>query len=400
MKESTPVTGRRTLAPLSAPWESSLRPTPGQVEGALLTYLRKQLGDESIELARPLELAGDGVGARIFSFSLAGAPPEYCVPLVLRLSLAQVGAVGRDRTLVESGVQNALANLGAPVPRVLLAGDPTDGLGGSFLVMEQVDGWNLLHALGAGVAVALGLSVLGVGAGLLVLAYFGLYLGAMLPVLLRLHDLPTDEFLDELNEQGISSDLVSLDDELAGLAEVIEGRELAGLRPVLDWLREHRPDDGQSPVVCHGDYWPGNLMVTRRGRLALIDWTHARVAQREFDLAWLKVEPCSGLPFELPGPHWLQDGAEWLMRSFAWLAVGATRRVYQFFRPLDAQAMRYFEVLHCLRMLAYAEEGRAFARERGDLPPFNPWDSPDTVSLLERSIRRITSLQIELPSDS
>src|SRR2546425_4863628 len=95
------------------------------------------LGQPRLEFAeRPTRLMG-GFDTRIFAFRLAGAPPAFAGPLIFRLLDAHHDP---PRALHERATQNALAELGYPAPRGLLASaDPTP-LGGAFLIMERFAG--------------------------------------------------------------------------------------------------------------------------------------------------------------------------------------------------------------------------------------------------------------------
>ena len=49
-------------------------------------------------------------------------------------------------------------------------------------------------------------------------------------------------------------------------------------------------DRGGNPVLNHGDFHPGNLLW-RRGRLSgVVDWSHARVGPRWWELAYFRME--------------------------------------------------------------------------------------------------------------
>ena len=74
-----------------------------------------------------------GYDATILRFSLQSAPDPFSGPLVLRLFQATDDA---QRATREAAVQNALAELGYPAPRVFIAEARVETLGGPFLIME------------------------------------------------------------------------------------------------------------------------------------------------------------------------------------------------------------------------------------------------------------------------
>jgi aminoglycoside phosphotransferase (APT) family kinase protein len=53
----------------------------------------------------------------------------------------------------------------------------------------------------------------------------------------------------------------------------------------LSWLRDHRPEP-LAPVVSHGDFRIGNVVVSERGLEYLLDWEFANVGDPREDVAW------------------------------------------------------------------------------------------------------------------
>jgi aminoglycoside phosphotransferase (APT) family kinase protein len=70
-------------------------------------------------------------------------------------------------------------------------------------------------------------------------------------------------------------------------------RELGGVSPTFElalrWLEQHRPAAGQ-PVIVHGDFRLGNLVVAVDGLAAVLDWELAHVGDPLEDLAWLCIK--------------------------------------------------------------------------------------------------------------
>src|ERR1700685_4490154 len=94
---------------------------PGTEEGIslfLLDYLRSATACPALAYAEaPTRMSG-GYDATILRFSLRDAPAPFSGPLVLRLFQA---TVDEDRAPREAAVQNALAELEFPAPRVFAA---------------------------------------------------------------------------------------------------------------------------------------------------------------------------------------------------------------------------------------------------------------------------------------
>jgi aminoglycoside phosphotransferase (APT) family kinase protein len=53
----------------------------------------------------------------------------------------------------------------------------------------------------------------------------------------------------------------------------------------LHWLREHRPKPLE-PVLCHGDFRLGNVVVSERGLESVLDWEFAHLGDPREDVAW------------------------------------------------------------------------------------------------------------------
>ena len=92
--------------------------------------------------ARPPTPLPGGFWAAIYSFELDGPPAEMRGPLVLRV-------MPTDGPVSETIVQRVVAEQGYPTPRVVVDGVDHE-LGGAFMVMEHVDGVQLLAGLGMG----------------------------------------------------------------------------------------------------------------------------------------------------------------------------------------------------------------------------------------------------------
>ena len=122
---------------------------------SLLAYLRSVTARPDLAYDEaPTRMSG-GFDATILRFSLQSAPDPFSRPLVLRLFQATATA---DRAPREGAVQNALAQLGYPAPRVFAAEARIEPLGGPFLIMERMPG----RVIGSELE---GLSIKGIGIG-------------------------------------------------------------------------------------------------------------------------------------------------------------------------------------------------------------------------------------------
>jgi aminoglycoside phosphotransferase (APT) family kinase protein len=153
--------------------------------------------------------------------------------------------------------------------------------------------------------------------------------------LARIHALPTAglDFLPRPGP-GQSPALAAVERsarQLWGSGEPHPALEL-GLR----WLRRHAPPCS-SPVLVHGDFRVGNLVVGHEGLVGVFDWEFCHVGDPAEDLAW----PC------VRSWRFGQDG----------LRLGGVGEPEEFFaayeraggRAVDREAVRYWEVLGNLR---------------------------------------------------
>ena len=111
------------------------------IDDALLEVMSARAGSQQTFLRDPTPLKG-GFWAAIYGFELDEPPAELGGPLVLRV-------MPTEGPVSEAIVQREVAEQGYPTPRVVADG-VGEGLGGAFMVMEHVDGAQLLAGLGIG----------------------------------------------------------------------------------------------------------------------------------------------------------------------------------------------------------------------------------------------------------
>jgi aminoglycoside phosphotransferase (APT) family kinase protein len=167
----------------------------------------------------------------------------------------------------EAALLAAVSPQGAPVPEVVHVCAPADGLGEAY-VMRRLDGETLGKRIVRDEAFAAVRPGLARRCG---------------EVLAAIHATP----LDGLPPLA-TSDAAS---ELARYEAVY--RELGARRPVFEaafrWLTDRAPPLDQ-PVLVHGDFRNGNLMINpAKGLVGVLDWELAHLGDPAEDLGWICV---------------------------------------------------------------------------------------------------------------
>jgi len=264
------------------------------------------------------------------------------------------------------------------------------GSGEAFLAMEQLPGRVMFSLLPWLVAACASLAV--VGAGMLMLPLIVLWYGSAVYVQRRLHGLPIDAVAQAVRDADLDPASLAPAAAVERLADQVAAGDLAQLTPAVAWLRDHAPSATRR-VVCHGDYWAGNLMVGTRGITGVIDWACAALAPPELDLAWNHVQDSGDLPPVMVLAEPWRGRVGRLAHPLVWLALAPHRWLYGAFTRLDPGALRYFTAFHCLRMLVWS-----FQRERSDGGGPNAWNSARTRSVLCRRFERSTGVKLGLPA--
>lgn len=289
----------------------------------LLAVLRAAAGSPSLAYARaPVPLTG-GFWAELFAFSLAQPPDGWPHDLVARM-MPEANTARR-----ETLIQAAVAAAGFPTPVVRAAGEPDDGLGRAFMIMDRAPGAPLLSGLS--LAGALGRGP----------ALFGEIPRLLASTMARLHALDPEPVRGQL--EAVAA-IVSVGSMLALLREYAAEFGRPDLAQAAQWLTDH-PARPAPDVICHGDLHPFNLL--RDGaRVTLLDWSTALLAPRSYDVAFTCLalsEPA------LAAPGWLRPAVRWLGRRLA----GRFVRSYQASTGvvIEGAELAWHQAVVCLRAL-------------------------------------------------
>jgi len=297
-----------------------------------------------------------GYDTEILAFRLRQAPAEWSRPLILRRLGPEHDPA---RALRERDIQNAVAGLGFPAPRVLAASADPAVLDGAFLIMERMPGRPMLEVRKIGVAAILSRTQL------------------------RLHALDADP---------LGRTVMTFDGLLDMFGRRIATRSIHGLGRALGWLTAHRPAEAARPVICHGDFHPQNILMEDGVVTGVIDWPNALVADPAFDVATTRI--ILGLvPLELST---LPAVVRVLLSAARPLLLARYLAGYRRGRPIDSRALGYYEAAACVRHLIRIAEQRLAAAAAGRAP--GPLDAGPFGDRLCARFARITGIAPALPA--
>jgi aminoglycoside phosphotransferase (APT) family kinase protein len=229
---------------------------------AALARLAPRLSGTATTAINARRLSG-GASLETWAFDL-----DDGTPLILRRR--PDGAVMREAApplAVEAALIVAAAKTGAPVPVIVHVCEPGDGLGEAF-VMRRLDGETLGKRIVRDAAFDAVRPSLAHRCG---------------QVLAQIHAAPLAE-LPPLATSGARG-------ELARYEEVY--RQFDAERPAFEaafrWLEASAPEPAP-PVLVHGDFRNGNLMIHPEGGLVgVLDWELAHLGDPAEDLGWICV---------------------------------------------------------------------------------------------------------------
>jgi aminoglycoside phosphotransferase (APT) family kinase protein len=319
----------------------------------LLGYLAERWDLNDPDYSEQLEPVSGGFDTAIFGFELNRAPPAAYGHLILRL--------GREgsyppRFALEAMTQNALADMGYPVPRVLVLETDIAPLGGPFLVMRRLYGKPLGQRL-AGFAVGASMATRLRNLARLPAAFSAIN-RTWVEMQVRLHQLPTEPLLRAAADAGVDERMLTFDGQLARLAALVEDGGLSALTPAISWLETNRPDDRGSASICHGDFHPLNIMADGETVTGVIDWANVVIAAPEMDVA-SAVTNIATLPIRVPAVARLP--ARLLIGTLLRRYVSAYRRL----RPLNEARFRYYQVFRAMVQLRPAASAVLAGRSGG-----------------------------------
>ena len=210
-----------------------------------------------------VQLSG-GASRQTWAFTLTPSSGGAAMPSILQrgTSGADVPSLGID---VQARLMQLAGDAGVPVPRVLAHGSDDSALGGPYVVMSSVAGETIARRILRDDAYAT--------ARPRIVAQCGAALAALHRVDVAL--------LPPLPQE----------DPLLLWRRLLDrsGEPHPAFEIAFRWLEAHRPAP-RGPVLVHGDFRLGNLIVDSSGLAAVLDWELAHAGDPLEDLGWLCVK--------------------------------------------------------------------------------------------------------------
>ena len=256
----------------------------------------------------------------------------------------------------EFTVMTRLGEAGYPVPGAHEFETDADALGVPFMIMDWVEGHSMMDDF-------LGTPIEELGPHLETFTQLFVGLHRVDPALV----FPESPLFEDTSRY--------LELALKRAARDLDERGPPWLRPVIDWLDEHR--QGVSLGGCsvlHGDFHPGNVMVWPDGSHAVIDWGASSLGDPREDLMWtvLLASAFWGRPFgETLLEAYRREAGEAVMDAGFFEVAAIYRRIQDtsisFTRGAEEASMRAGAVEQMKESLGHLHRVHSFLEERTGL---------------------------------
>ena len=221
----------------------------------LAAVLAPLFGDEVA--VQNLRLLTGGASRSTYAFD--AVTPNQCRRLILRTAPAAEHYAGME---LEAATQRAAAEVGAPVPNIVVASDSAAPLGNPFLICDEVAGETIVRRIQR-----------------------GLDDGGRAQLLTHCAAALADIHRARADTPGLAAQ-----DQLAEYRKRLDemGDTTATFEWAIRWLAAHRPPASPARLV-HGDFRMGNLIVDGSNLAAVLDWELVHIGEIYEDLAWFCI---------------------------------------------------------------------------------------------------------------
>lgn len=226
---------------------------------ALLEYLRTNLNTANIQYKeKPVKIT-KGLGLDKYVFTLSNAPEHLTQPLLIRSFWK---TTRRGYAEGEAKVQNALYNIGYPVPRVFFACSDKSVIDREFTIMEHKKGVNLSKTGRPDIPEIIG------------------------RLHAELHNIDPSTLMKTITPEDEGTIRYSITEYLD---EFIRKNNYTRLFPALEWVLDNRPPP-EPPVICHSDFHADNILWDNDSVSAVLDWGAFRFEEPAWGVAYIIVK--------------------------------------------------------------------------------------------------------------
>ena len=319
---------------------------PEEITGKLITYLKNELHDSTINYSSPLTQLKGGFETFMYYFKLKNVEEDLNQRLVLRLFPEYYGP---EKALWEGCIQNTLADEGYPVPRAHLICTDKSVLGGTFFIMDFLPGEPMMTA-SKNVPEILGMTHS------------------------KLHSIDPKALIKSFKKQGFNKRQYLFRKGFDNDLKTAKKSELPWVLNTAEWLIKNRPSEPKSLAICHGDFHPFNILIQQEKISGVLDWGGTLIADPAMDIA-------NTIKLISIYPKYLPFGLEY--KSVDWEKL--SRQYLDAYRaqiPLDDAAIDYYGVVRSLNSLLEGVGGNQLLRH------------PPLVKDLLEFIHEITGIRI------
>jgi len=235
-----------------------------QLSILLLEYLKEQLHNDTIYYKSPLQRFYKGFERLMFEFHLGNISGKFSNPLILRLFQEDIPIM---KSCYESIIQNSITKLDFPAPQVLHFCEEKKILGGSFMLMERLDGKNLSEYANNHPSSLFKLPRI------------------LARIQIKLHSLEPEIVISSLEKHGFDTDLLTMDGFLENISNRIDESSLDNYVDGLTWLKRNKPDVRKRKVICHLDLHFGNILIKDGKITGVVDWGQTMFGEPELDIS-------------------------------------------------------------------------------------------------------------------
>jgi aminoglycoside phosphotransferase (APT) family kinase protein len=209
-----------------------------------------------------------GWESEIYAFTLSYGPPGKRINQKRVLRLLTGG--GADTGKGEFQTLSMLNKAGYPVPHVYALGDPDDGFGRPFIIMQRIEGGDFSACFPHSPADDLQPLI------------------NFIHLFRQLHTLDWRPYVDDPEKLAPSDDpYFHFDREMRLYHQYLIQSGFTMFEPLMTWIsaRREKAFCAESSVI-HRDFHPDNILEDQDGVLYVVDWTSAEISDYRFDLVW------------------------------------------------------------------------------------------------------------------